>query len=101
MNKTQQSTTGELGEREYCRGAATPEKVEWASCPFPRVKELPLLTEKERHQLLVAWNDTATDYPKDKCIHQFKSCPGDFVGCRLGCYYLRNSRKPCQSNKTK
>ncbi|AOY79166.2 amino acid adenylation domain-containing protein [Moorena producens JHB] len=70
MNKTQNQTTGELGEREYCRGAATPEKVEWASCAFPRVTELPLLTEKERHQLLVAWNDTATDYPKDKCIHQ-------------------------------
>ncbi|WP_293092302.1 non-ribosomal peptide synthetase [Moorena sp. SIOASIH] len=70
MNKTQKQSTGELGEREYCRGAATPEKVEWASCPFPRVTELPLLTEKERHQLLVAWNDTATDYPIDKCIHQ-------------------------------
>lgn len=34
------------------------------------VAELPLLTEKECHQLLVEWNDTATDYPQDKCIHQ-------------------------------
>ena len=23
-----------------------------------------------RHQLLVEWNDTETDYPKDKCIHE-------------------------------
>jgi aspartate racemase len=32
--------------------------------------ELPILTQKERHQLLIEWNDTATDYPRDKCIHQ-------------------------------
>lgn len=31
--------------------------------------ELPILTQKERH-LLIEWNDTATDYPRDKCIHQ-------------------------------
>ncbi|NLS92893.1 MAG: amino acid adenylation domain-containing protein [Planctomycetaceae bacterium] len=35
-----------------------------------RIGHLPLLTEPERHQLLVEWNDTATDYPRDKCIHQ-------------------------------
>ena len=34
--------------------SATPERCVW---------ELPLLTEAERHQLLVEWNDTATDYP--------------------------------------
>jgi non-ribosomal peptide synthetase component F len=28
------------------------------------------LTEAERHQLLVEWNDTQADYPKDKCIHE-------------------------------
>ena len=32
--------------------------------------DLPLLTEAERHQLLVEWNDTETDYPKDSCIHE-------------------------------
>lgn len=32
--------------------------------------ELQILTQKERHQLLIEWNDTATDYPRDKCIHQ-------------------------------
>ncbi|MBW1713791.1 MAG: amino acid adenylation domain-containing protein, partial [Deltaproteobacteria bacterium] len=35
-----------------------------------RVSELPLLTEAERRQLLVEWNDTQTQYPSDKCIHQ-------------------------------
>jgi amino acid adenylation domain-containing protein/thioester reductase-like protein len=33
------------------------------------IAQLPLLTEVERHQLLVEWNATQTDYPKDKCIH--------------------------------
>jgi amino acid adenylation domain-containing protein len=38
--------------------------------PEQQVAELPLLTESERERLLVEWNDTATDYPQDKCIHQ-------------------------------
>ena len=38
--------------------------------PDARVSELPLLTEAERHQLLVDWNKTETDYPRDKCIHE-------------------------------
>ncbi len=40
------------------------------SAPERRLSELPLLTGKERQQLLVEWNDTAADYPRDKCIHQ-------------------------------
>ena len=35
-----------------------------------RISELPLLTDSEKHQILVEWNDTKTAYPKDKCIHQ-------------------------------
>jgi amino acid adenylation domain-containing protein len=38
--------------------------------PLARISELPLLTERERHQLLVQWNNTQADYPKDKCLHQ-------------------------------
>jgi non-ribosomal peptide synthetase component F len=37
--------------------------------PGQPIATLPILTETERHQILVEWNDTATDYPKDKCIH--------------------------------
>ena len=29
-----------------------------------------LLSEREQHQLLIKWNDTRTDYPQDRCIHQ-------------------------------
>ena len=38
--------------------------------PEQPISGLPLLTDPEKHQLLVEWNDTKTDYPKDKCIHQ-------------------------------
>ena len=38
--------------------------------PDIRLSELPLLTEAERHQLLVEWNDTTANCPKDKCIHE-------------------------------
>jgi non-ribosomal peptide synthetase component F/acyl carrier protein len=38
--------------------------------PERRISELPLLTATEKRQLLVEWNDTKADYPKDQCIHQ-------------------------------
>jgi amino acid adenylation domain-containing protein len=38
--------------------------------PIARISELPLLTEAERYQLLVEWNNTVKEYPRDKCIHQ-------------------------------
>ena len=40
------------------------------SDPERRLSELPLLTEVERRQLLVEWNDTAAEFPADQCIHQ-------------------------------
>ena len=38
--------------------------------PSQPISTLPLLTAVERQQILVEWNDTTADYPKDKCIHQ-------------------------------
>ncbi|UCE20078.1 MAG: amino acid adenylation domain-containing protein [Gemmatimonadota bacterium] len=38
--------------------------------PDRRLTELPLLTEVERHRLLVEWNKTQSDYPADVCVHQ-------------------------------
>lgn len=35
-----------------------------------KITDLPLLTEEESHQLMVEWNNTAIDYPKDRCLHQ-------------------------------
>ena len=38
--------------------------------PQQRICDLAILTEAERQQLLVAWNDTERPYARDKCIHQ-------------------------------
>ncbi|MEH1943849.1 MAG: amino acid adenylation domain-containing protein [Nostoc sp.] len=38
--------------------------------PNQQISHLPILTPAQQHQLLVEWNDTEVDYPKDKCIHQ-------------------------------
>jgi amino acid adenylation domain-containing protein/thioester reductase-like protein len=34
------------------------------------ITQLSMLTPPELHQLLVTWNNTQTDYPQDRCIHQ-------------------------------
>ena len=38
--------------------------------PQQRISELPLLTEAERHQVLIEWNDTDSDYPADRCVQE-------------------------------
>ncbi|EAZ91850.1 non-ribosomal peptide synthetase, partial [Crocosphaera chwakensis] len=38
--------------------------------PQEKVAKLPLLTEGEKQKILVEWNETEAEYPKDKCIHQ-------------------------------
>ncbi|MDB6024686.1 MAG: amino acid adenylation enzyme/thioester reductase family protein [Verrucomicrobiales bacterium] len=39
-----------------------------AADPSRPISELPLLSELERQQMLVQWNDTEVDYPRDACI---------------------------------
>jgi amino acid adenylation domain-containing protein len=41
------------------------------SGPVKSVPSTPLLTEAERNQILVAWNDTAVDYPTHLPLNQF------------------------------
>ncbi|MFN6531145.1 non-ribosomal peptide synthetase [Nostoc sp. ChiSLP03a] len=38
--------------------------------PTEQISQLPLLSELEQQQLLVDWNNTQSNYPQDKCIHQ-------------------------------
>jgi amino acid adenylation domain-containing protein/thioester reductase-like protein len=37
--------------------------------PERPISELPILTQAERQQLLVSWNQTQADYPQDACMH--------------------------------
>ena len=41
-----------------------------ATDPQQRVSELSLLTDSERQQLLVEFNDTTAEFPQDVCLHQ-------------------------------
>ncbi|HEY6930871.1 MAG TPA: condensation domain-containing protein, partial [Thermoanaerobaculia bacterium] len=41
-----------------------------ASRPDIRIEDLPLLTEAEQRQVLVEWNETAAEYPRDQTIHR-------------------------------
>ncbi|XYH99293.1 amino acid adenylation domain-containing protein [Sorangium sp. So ce1128] len=38
--------------------------------PHRGIEELPLLTEAERQQIVVAWNQTQAPRPEDRCIHE-------------------------------
>ncbi|MDE0916282.1 MAG: amino acid adenylation domain-containing protein [Planctomycetota bacterium] len=37
--------------------------------PNQSLSELPMVTQAERQQLVVDWNQTASEYPRDACIH--------------------------------
>ncbi|MDF5735721.1 MULTISPECIES: non-ribosomal peptide synthetase [unclassified Nostoc] len=38
--------------------------------PDQQISKLPILSEAERQQLLVEWNNTQADYPQNQCIHE-------------------------------
>ena len=41
-----------------------------AANPEEHIETLPLLTEAERSQVVVEWNNTGAYYPEDWCIHE-------------------------------
>lgn len=75
-----------------------------ANDPTKRLSDLPLLTEQERRQLLVEWNDTFADYPKDKCIHQLiqeqVELKPDAVACVFGDTELTYRELNARANQT-
>ena len=38
--------------------------------PFRKISEIEIISEAEKHQVLVEFNDTSSDYPRDKSVHQ-------------------------------
>ena len=74
-----------------------------AANPSQRLADLPLLTKAQRHQLLVEWNHTTADYPKDLCIHQLfeqqvEQTP-DAVAVVFGNEQLTYRELNCQANQ--
>jgi len=77
-----ETKAGLVGSMEYCRdlyeegtikrmvGHWNQLLVEIVKNPQGRLSELEILSAPEREQLLVEWNDTAVEYPKDKCFSQ-------------------------------
>ncbi|MEQ8997813.1 MAG: amino acid adenylation domain-containing protein [Coleofasciculus sp. B1-GNL1-01] len=77
-----ETTQGLVGEWEYNTDLFDGSTIERMTAHFQNllsaivenpqqtVAELPLLSEAERHQLLVKWNETESEYPLEKCIHQ-------------------------------
>lgn len=39
-------------------------------CPERKIKDLSILNNSEKQQVLFDWNNTSIDYPKDICVHQ-------------------------------
>ena len=48
------------------------ESTKMATAPPAPISEgvSEVLSDEERHQLLVAWNDTAAEYPQNQCINE-------------------------------
>ena len=42
----------------------------WGNVPATPLRSLDVMPEAERHRLLVEWNDTSADYPRDQSIQQ-------------------------------
>src|SRR5205823_6520596 len=38
--------------------------------PTAKIQDLEYLGEAERHRLVLGFNDTRADYPKERCIHE-------------------------------
>ncbi|PYK01941.1 MAG: hypothetical protein DME23_02925 [Verrucomicrobia bacterium] len=73
---------GYHGRFQYCTDLFHPETIQRLSQNFvhllhaivrepdQRISALPILTDGERQQVLVDWNQTTVDYPRNRCIHE-------------------------------
>ncbi len=78
----QEAETGLVGRLEYATDLYEPSTIQRMISHFQTlligivanpdcpIGELPLLTNAERHQLLIEWNTTVADYPEGICVHQ-------------------------------
>ncbi|MDQ2975526.1 MAG: amino acid adenylation domain-containing protein [Acidobacteriota bacterium] len=71
--------------------------------PQQRISELPLLTEAERHQVLIEWNNTDSDYPADKCVQELfeqqVECSPDAVALLFAAEHLTYRQLNTRANQ--
>ncbi|WDD36886.1 amino acid adenylation domain-containing protein (plasmid) [Nostoc sp. UHCC 0926] len=71
--------------------------------PQQQISQLPLLTQVEQQQLLVEWNNTQVDYPRDKSINQLfeEQCLStpDAVAVEFGNQQLTYYELNCRANQ--
>ncbi|MBO1349870.1 MAG: amino acid adenylation domain-containing protein [Hormoscilla sp. GUM202] len=82
MREFQESLEGDWKYNSDVLAAATVEKIAAhfqnllaaiVENPETPVDKLPMLSDGEQQQILREWNNSKTDYPQDKCIHQLFS----------------------------
>jgi len=71
--------------------------------PEQRLSDLPLLTPAAENQILLQWNNTQSEYPQDKCLHQLfdvqvKRTP-DEVAVVFGNQKLTYQQLNCRANQ--
>ncbi|WP_147094751.1 condensation domain-containing protein, partial [Myxococcus fulvus] len=74
-----------------------------AAQPDTCITQLPMLTEAERQQLVVDWNHTSTDFPRQHCIHELFSAQAyaspDAIAVRFGDESLTYAQLEAQANQ--
>ncbi len=56
-----------------------------------KISRLPLLAEEEQARVLRAWNDTASDYASDSCIHELIAAQADRTPDAIAAVFLDRS----------
>ncbi|MCP3059792.1 amino acid adenylation domain-containing protein, partial [Myxococcus sp. K38C18041901] len=111
----EETPTGLTGDLEYDTDlfdAATIERMlghfrtllsAAAAQPDTCITSLPMLTEAERQQLVVDWNHTSTDFPRQHCIHELFSAQAyaspDAIAVRFGDESLTYAQLEVQANQ--
>ncbi|MDE3155803.1 MAG: amino acid adenylation domain-containing protein [Acidobacteriota bacterium] len=74
-----------------------------AADPGARVADLPVMTDAERRRVTVELNDTVTDYPRDRCVHELFEAEAarrpDAVALRAGTARLTYGELNARANR--
>jgi amino acid adenylation domain-containing protein len=55
--------------------------------PEQQVSQLPLLTAEERQQILVEWNSTEAEYPREECLHNLFELQAERSPSAIACQF--------------